>query len=78
MSVPDHRAWVDSTYCRRYLVANRLGFKDDMSYGLTFDKGRRSGKDWLRGSIMGFESKNSVVLTPLVISDFRKNLCAKL
>ena len=45
-----------------------------LSWGITLDKGRRTGKDWLRGTLVNFEVKRHVILTPMVPPEFEKQL----
>jgi hypothetical protein len=66
LDVPVHKAWVDKAYCRQYITALDASLSDSLSFGLTFDKGRRTGKDWMRGVVMGFE-QNSVGHLPFIV-----------
>ena len=60
-----HKAWVDDAYVRRYLFSSRFNLGDGLSYGVTLDKGRRVGKDWLRGTLMSYEKATVSVLAPM-------------
>lgn len=60
-----HHTWVDAAYMRRYLVALRQGMPS-LSYAITADKSRGSGKDWLSGCIIGCESKLCGWMQPVV------------
>ena len=71
LNVPLHRTWCDNSFCRRYVLALRMGFEHTLSFGLMFDKGRRSGNDWIRGNVMGYETFNYVHLPPIVALLFR-------
>jgi hypothetical protein len=72
LNVPLHRAWADAAYARRYIVAMQYAMSTPLSYGLTFDKGRRTGKDWLRGVVVAFENKTSAILIPIVACRIRR------
>ena len=61
-----HKSWVDSAYCRRYVVSMRQRFTSTISFAACFDKGRRSGRDWLRGSLLDYNTRTIAVLSPVV------------
>ena len=61
-----HRTWVDHTYMKRYLMSVRKHMPC-LSYGYTSDKSRKSGRDWLAGSLIGYESNRSAWMQPLAI-----------
>ena len=52
-----HRAWVDSAYMRRYLLALCMSCGDASSFAFASDKSRGSGRDWLSCMSMPFEQK---------------------
>ena len=70
--MPTHKAWVDAAYVRRYAIAMRYAFEGGMSYSLTWDKGRRVGKDWLRGHILTPHAQG--ILPPLVTLRIHESL----
>ena len=45
-----------------------------LSWGKTPDKGRRTGKYWLRGTLVNFEVKRQVILTLMVPPEFDQAL----
>ena len=60
----DVSAWINLTPPP---VINDISFT---SFSFSFDKGRRCGVDWLRGSALAFETKSHSVLSPVAISGF--------
>ena len=61
-----HNHLVDHAWCRRYVYASRKNNHEATSWGISNDKSRGSGKDWLRGVILPYESGVPGWTQPLV------------
>ena len=68
LKLPSHRSWVDISWVRRYIIASRYRTRGTgaLSFGICLDKGRRTGRDWLRGAFYTYESRAAGMLTPVV------------
>ena len=60
-----HRTWADVAFCRSYILASRQQLSSGRSYGITADKSRGNGKDYLATAFMAREPKRTAWAQPV-------------
>jgi hypothetical protein len=71
LSVAHHKSWVDEGAQRKYLLACRRVFTDCISFGMTPDKARFAGRDWLGSSLFSPEVDQICWCAPQALREHR-------